>query len=764
MEDEMNSEHRMQNNPTVSRRAFLIGSGATATSLTMGWGLLAPNQVIADVRSLISPTLFFDIHADERVVVHINKAEVGQHVGTALAQFVADELEVDWENVSIDYIGYDARMGFHLTGGSWSINWTFDALSRAGASGRITMLEAAASKFGGAPTDYTVNKGVISGNGHTVTYGSLVASGVETRTFSEEELAAITLKSPEQRNYIGKNIAALDIPSKTNGSANYGIDASVPNMVVATPLVPPVRHGAKVISVDDTDARSIAGYQGFVIADDPVLEFYQTGIVLVAANTYFAARKAADLLDVKYDVGPNQNVSFADLEAENLRLIKTGEAESHFLKEGDAEASLANAETIVDATYTTAVNLHGCIEPQTALVEFKGDECHVYTGTQIQSFMVGDLVKLGIAEENIKVHQQLLGSSFGRRQYSDPHLMAAIAARALDKPVKVIFSREFENQMDYSRPVNAVNMKAAIIGNKIDGVRVSNAGSYLAPILAPFFMAPDATGDESRPKHDPFAVNGQDHWYTLPNHTIVTSHNQIAQDALPPGAVRAVGPGYQYFAVESFIDEVAHHIGKDPLSLRYELLDGAGKNAGSGATEGGAKRLAAVLRHVAEKTDYYKSLPNGEGIGLAVSAPQERNTAVWNACAAHVIVDEETGEFTVKKLTVASEHGTLVNPQHTKDQAMGATLWGLAFAILEDTPFENGVIQAPTFAEMNPLRMEHLVELDVEVLENGSYPVGVGEVAATVVAPAIANAIFNAVGARVRSLPITPEKVKAALV
>lgn len=750
-------------NTSVSRRGFLVGAGATAGSLTLGWGLIAPDMAHAATRSLISPTLFFDIHSDERIVVHIQKAEVGQHVGTALAQIVADELEADWDKVEIDYIGFDPRLGLHLTGGSWSINWTFDALSRAGASGRITLLEAAAEKFGGTVADYTAHKGVITGNGHTVTYGALVASGVTPRAFTEEDMAAITLKTADQRHIVGQNVPALDIPAKARGQAMYGIDASVPGMVVATPLIPPVRNGARVISVDDSAAKGVKGYVGHVVPTGPVIEHYMTGIVLAVADTYHAAKKAAELLEVEYDAGPNATVQLDDLRAENLRLIDSGEAESHFLKEGDADAALASAEAHVEAIYEVGINLHGALEPQTALVDIKDGICNVYTGTQIQSFMVGDLTKLGFEQDKIAVHQQYLGGSFGRRQYSDPHILAAMAAMELGKPVKVIYSREFEQVMDYSRPVNAVKLQAGLNGTTIAAMKAQNAGSYLIPILAPPFMAPDKTGNESAPMHDPFAVNGLDHWYTVPNQTVVTSLNEIAQSALPPGAVRAVGPGYQYFALESFVDEIAHQIGKDPLSLRLELLDGTGKNAGTGAQTDGAKRLAAVLREVVRRSGYGKRLPANEAIGLAVAAPQERPSAIWTGGAAHVAVDPETGAFEVKKLTLVSEHGTLVNPQITRDQSMGAGLWGLAFAMLEDVQFADGNILAESFQDMTPLRQENLPDLDVAVMESGNYPTGVGEASATVVAPAIANAIFSAVGARVRSLPITPEKVKAAM-
>lgn len=262
---------------------------------------------------------------------------------------------------------------------------------------------------------------------------------------------------------------------------------------------------------------------------------------------------------------------------------------------------------------------------------------------------------------------------------------------------------------------------------------------------------------------DSFAINGADHWYTIPNQHALLYQNMVAQNALPPGHLRSVGPGWQFFAVESFMDEIAHKLGRDPLELRLSLLDATGKNAGTGITTGGAKRLAAVLQNVADRAGYGSERPENSAIGLACVSSQERASASWTACAADVSVDPADSHVTVNKLTLATEVGAAVNPDGVKAQLTGSALWGVSLALHEVTTLTNGAIEASNYDDYTPLRMFDLPEINAEVLSVGGYPTGCGEPGTTVVAPAIANAIFAATGARVRSLPITADKVKAAM-
>lgn len=745
----------------VSRRGFLVGAGTASAVLTMGFVTVAPGKAFAAGNAVISPSIFFDIHADNRVVVHIAKAELGQHVGTALSQILAEELDADWDQISIEYVGFDPRHGLHLTGGSWSVNWTFDALSRAGAAGRIALLEAAAEKLGGAAADYTAAGGVITGNGHSVTFGELVGMGIEPRIFSEDDLKALTLKPAEQRKLIGQDIPALDIPDKVRGTADFGIDARVDGMVIGTPKTPPVRAGAKVLSVDDSAARQIKGYRNYVIMDNPLVG--HDGVVLAVADTYWAANQAAAALEVDYDLGQNTGVSLQDIHAESTRLIETGEQERIFVQEGDADAVLAGASETVTATYSTGINIHAPLEPQSALVHVQGNKVNIWAGNQFQTLMAGTIGGLGFKEENIHFTQMLLGGGFGRRLDPDAIVMATLASSQMGRPVKVIYSREFDTLMDYTRPASVMRMQACTKDGKIDAWRASSASPSASLRQLPVFMAPDLSGDETK-TFDPFAVNGADHWYTIENQKVLLSLNAIGQAATPSGHLRGVGPSWQFFAVESFIDEVAHSTGIDPLDFRLSMLDGTGKNAGTGAQEGGALRLAAMLKDVADRSGYRDAQPENEAIGIACVSAQERNTATWMACAAHVAVDPETGAFEVKKLTLGIEVGTTINPTGVKAQVEGSALWGLSIATLEDVGMEDGALTADNYyGGFAPTRMENLPILDVAVHETGRYPVGCGEPGVSVVGPAIANAIEKAVGARVRNLPITADKVKAAM-
>ncbi|HYX04370.1 MAG TPA: molybdopterin cofactor-binding domain-containing protein, partial [Reyranella sp.] len=257
---------------------------------------------------------------------------------------------------------------------------------------------------------------------------------------------------------------------------------------------------------------------------------------------------------------------------------------------------------------------------------------------------------------------------------------------------------------------------------------------------------------------DSFTVNGADFWYTVPNHQVRAILNELAQKATPSGQLRSVAPGWTFWAVESMIDELALAAGKDPVDFRLAMLDGAGDNAG------GAKKLANALRTAVGRSGYGSmKLPKNSGIGVACVSSQERATATWTACAAQVEVDPKSGEFKVNRLTLAMDLGTVVNPDGVKAQIEGSTLWGMSLALFEKAPLENGALQVSNFNDYTPLRMSQMPDLDISIIANNDPPSGCGEPAVTVVAPAIANAIYNAIGARVRSLPITAEAVKAAM-
>jgi len=333
---------------------------------------------------------------------------------------------------------------------------------------------------------------------------------------------------------------------------------------------------------------------------------------------------------------------------------------------------------------------------------------------------------------------------------------AVQAAKAVGKPVKVIYSRENDMTMDFSRPLTYQKVKAGVDG---DGKLVALSHDVVSAWPTqrwgiPDFLSPSV--DKKGPL-DAFTVNGSDFFYTVPNHNVRAIKNEMAHNATPSGQLRSVAPGWTFWAVESMIDEIAAATGKDPAQFRISLLDGAGKN------EGGAQRLRNTLLAAMGLAGYgTKKLPKGEGMGVACVSSQERATASWTACVAHVAV-APSGEVTVKKLTVATDVGTQVHPDNIRAQVEGAALWGLSLAMYEKATLKDGGIEQTNFDGYRPLRMSQMPEVAVAVIANGEKATGVGEPAVTVVAPAIGNAIFNASGARVRALPITAEAVKGAM-
>ena len=279
---------------------------------------------------------------------------------------------------------------------------------------------------------------------------------------------------------------------------------------------------------------------------------------------------------------------------------------------------------------------------------------------------------------------------------------------------------------------------------------------------APGFLADSV---DKKGRLDPASMNGSDFWYTVPNHFVRGIENELATAATPPGQLRSVAPAWNFWCIESFIDELAHKSGQDPLDMRIALLDATGKNAGTPPNSvGGAKRLRNALMVAAGKAAYgVKPLADNTGMGIAAVSSQERGSPSWTACVAEVHVDPASGAATVKKLTIAMDIGTVVNPDGTMAQLEGSALWGVSHALKEKCTVSNGAIDQANFDTYEVLRIDEVPEVDITLIESGHYPAGTREPVVTVVPPAIANAIDDAVGARVRELPITADAIKAAM-
>jgi isoquinoline 1-oxidoreductase subunit beta len=743
----------------LSRRWFLaLAGGAVLT------GYMAPSAA-AQTPSVAgySPSLWCVIDGDGRILVHVAKAEMGQHVGTALARILAEELEADWEDVELVHVDPDPKWGYMITGGSWSVNQSFEALSRAGAAGRIAMIEAGAAMLGAPVGECVARDSVVRHGDRAVSYGEIVAAAAVTRTFSDAELAAIPLKPPSERRLLGRDAAARDVPAKVTGSTVYGVDRRVDGMVYARPVLPPTRFGCRIASWTDDAARAVPGYLRTVEIDDPTGTCQ--GWLVAVADNWPAAAKAAELVDVRWETDPATAADEADMLAEGARLVGAEGAGSLVYRDGDPAAALAAGGEIVDRVYRTHTVLHMQMEPANAIVWRDGDRWRVHAGDQHPSLSVPLVAKaLGVAEDRIAAETSLIGGGFGRRLYCDFIVPAALAAKAMDRPVKLVFSRSDDAWFDNPRSptVQRIRTVADPDGSLQLYDHVCAAG-WPTWAQTPGFLA---DGFDGAGKVDPFAISGADHWYDATHQSIRLVRNERVHSACLPGYLRAVAPGYTTWAVETHIDELAIGLGVDPAAYRLSLLGARGRNAGHGPNGvGGALRLRAVLERAMEKAGWSgrAGLPDGEGMGIALGSGQEREMPTWSATVAHVAVDRRSGEVVVKRLVGVFDAGTLAHPDGALAQVEGGMLWGLSMALHESAEFKAGAPQDLNFDTYRPVAMPDVPAMEIEFLINDHMPVGLGEPGVIGVAPAIGNAIFDAVGARLRDMPIRPAAVLKAM-
>ena len=741
--------------PTATtRRGFMITVAAAGAMM----GLAAP--IGAEAAEGFEPTIWYRIGRDGTVTVNVIRAEMGQHVGTAIARIVADELEADWSKVKIDHVDSAAKWGLMVTGGSWSVWQSYPLMSQAGAAGRITLIEEGAKLLGVDPKACTARNSAVSGGGKSISYGDIVARGNMGRTFTADELGKLPIKPASERRLIGKASTQLDIPAKVDGTALYGLDAKVPGMVFARPKIPPTRNQSKVVSIDDSAAKAVPGYISSLALDDPSNTV--PGWVMVFADSFVAANNACDLVKVNWTSGETAKTSEADLQKRSAELIADPKAGSLVVEDPGVDAAFAAAKSKLERTYTTASALHFQMEPVNALAFEKDGVMEIHTGNQWQSLALPWLSKaLGRPEDKIVLKSYMLGGGFGRRLNGDYAVPAALAAKAIGKPVKMVCTRSDDTLFDSFRSPSVQVVKMAFgEGGKVTAMDHAAAAGWPTQVMAPFFM-PKGANDVA---YDPFAISGANHWYSVGAQRVRAVPNDLANIAFRPGWLRSVGPGWTNWAVESFMDEAALAAGKDPLAFRLAMLDGAGRNAGSAPNAvGGAKRQAAVLARLAKKVGWGQALPKNTGLGLATTFGQERDMPTWVACAARVNVDPVTGAVKVEKLTLVVDAGTIVSPDGALAQMEGAALWGMSLALFEGTQFADGQVQDTNLDSYTPLRMADVPEIEVEFIESTEAPVGLGEPATTVVGPAIGNAIFRASGARVRHLPIRPDAVLTAL-
>lgn len=640
------------------------------------------------------------VASDGTVTVMINHSEMGQGMTTALATLVAEELEVDLDQVRTEFAPADKRyrnpiFDSQTTGGSTSVRGEWDRLSRAGASARRRLITAAAQHWGVKQKDCVAEGGVVSHrpSGRRLGYGELAPSAANIK--APKRLA---LKRQDQCRLLGRAMPRLDVPDMVAGRTCYGIDVSLTGMRVASVVRCPV-VGGKVESFDAATALAVPGVE-------QVLAITR-GIAVVATDTW-AALRGREALRVNWDFGPHADLNNGAIEAQlKLALERRGDVRQ---RAGRVDRVFKHATRMVDADYATVPLAHATLEPMNCTARVTDDSCDVWAGTQSQEDTreTAALVS-GVPLERVQVHTQYLGGGFGRRLETDTVAEAVEIAKIIGSPVQVVWTRADDMQHDYYRPAYRARLRAALDaeGWPVAWFRRSASQS----------VAGEACAELA---------------YAIPN---IRSEFVEVESPVPAGAWRSVGAGHDAFVVESFIDELAHAAGQDQFEYRRTLLRDA-------------PRHRAVLELAA----------NAAGWGSTAPAGRHRGIAVYHSFGSYVAevaeVSIEDTVVRVHRVVCAIDCGRVVNPDGIRAQLEGGIAFGLSGALKEAITIEQGRVTQSSFQDYPILTIDEMPEVEVHIVESNEPPGGVGEPGVPPIAAAVANAIMAATGNRLRTLPL----------
>jgi isoquinoline 1-oxidoreductase subunit beta len=711
----------------VSRRSFLKTGALIGGGLMLGFSLPLRRPfraASAQSTSSFAPNAFIRIGADDVVTIIVNKSEMGQGVYTSLPMLIAEELEVDWSKIRVEPAPVDlaynhTEWGIQGTGGSTSVWSEWERLRKAGATARAMLVKAAADIWKVDPASCLAEKGFVIHNPtqRKISYGRLVEKASQM-----EPPKDVPLKEPKDFKIVGKPRRRLDTPEKTNGKAIFGIDAKVPGMLTAVVARPPV-FGGKLKTFNADKARAEPGVKEVVQID--------SGVAIIA-DGFWSANKGRDALEVVWDEGPLAALSTSGMREQYLNLAKTPGALAR--KEGNPDTVLSKAAKQVQVEYEVPYLAHACMEPLNCLVDLRPDSCEIWTGTQFQTVDRNAAASVvGLKPEQVKIHTTFLGGGFGRRAnpHSDFVTEAARVAKAVKKPVKVIWTREDDMKGGYYRPMWYDRIAAGLDekGNLIAWRHTIVGQSILSG--TPF----DPKGDV-----DPASVEGaKEIPYEIPN-ILVDLHTP--KIGVPVQWWRSVGHSHTAFVVESFIDEVAHEAGKDPYEFRRKLLAKHPRHYG-------------VLKLAAEKAGWGRPLAKGRGRGIAV----HESFGSFVAQVAEVSVSA-AGKIRVHRVVCAIDCGKIVNPNTIKAQMESGIVFGLSAALHGEITFQKGRVEQSNFNDYPLLRLNEMPLVEVHIVSSREKSGGVGEPGVPPIAPAVANAIFAATGKRIRGLPIRPEELK----
>ena len=720
----------------INRRNFLKSTGLLAIGFslpTLGKANSLTQLTAEAVDLELSPYIL--ITKDNKITVLCPRPDMGQGTAQSMPMLVAEELGVSMEQINIIFTSGATKYGSQLSGGSSSVRTRWKPMREAGAAAREMLTKAAANRWGVAENDcYTEGGKVFNkkttpdprgeakpnsplGSGAYFTFGELVDDASKLEVPKEPKL-----KSVKDFKLIGKSIPRQDIPVKTNGKAQFGIDFKMPNMVYAVMLHAPHIHG-KVKSIDDSQALKVAGVRKVLKAERSMPHKTVECVAVIADNTW-AAIEGRKALKVEWEASDFSNASTAAYYA-NLQKLKTEEGFTMDDKKGDITEGFKNAAKTIEAEYITPFTAHASIEPENATAWVQGDKVEIWAPIQGPDGLIQEISqKFKFKPENIKINTLLMGGAFGRKAYLDYVCEAVYLSKQLNQPVKLTWTREDDLTQGPFRP----GMLNILRG----GLDASGVVSTLEhKIVGSWFFMQLWKVPAAKMTFWSEGMNQADSPYTIPNR----AHKFVdAETDIPTVWWRSVYGSTNVFASESFTDELAHAAKKDPLEMRMEMLKDS-------------PRFIEVLKVLKEKSGYGKPLPNGQAMGIAAARTFE------TICAHAIIVSKQGAGVKIEKVISVIDCGIAINPDQVRAQTEGNIVMGLSAAVKAPITIENGKVVETNYHLFTPLRINEMPKVEIHIMPNELEPSGVGEPGLPPVAPALTNAIFNLTGKRLRTLP-----------
>jgi isoquinoline 1-oxidoreductase subunit beta len=721
-------------NKQISRRNFLSGSAGLTFAFAVSPQLDVAGEALA--QTSFGPNVWMTIATDGTITIVSPAAEMGQGSFTALPAIVAEELDADWTKVrpilppqwEEKKYGNPAYDGAFQTTASSSVKGYFKGLRLAGAQARRVLIDAAAARWNVPAVELTTEPSVVvhKASGRRLSYGEIAAfakSPAELPKIEEKDL-----KSPANFCLIGKDVPRVDVPSKVTGAAKYAIDVQVPDMVYAAVLQPPYPGGTPQ-AVDDAAARKVPGITDIVMLPEGV------GVVGASVEATQAAKR---LLKVTWS---NVPAARHDSETALGQFAEIGRDKSRggvvYDRVGDAKAAMASAARVFRGEYRTRYLYHAQMEPlsATAAVSPDGTSAEIWAGTQGPTNALNQVARLLKTDRNkLVLHQHTLGGGYGRRSQQEVIVEAVRLAKAVGKPVKLIWSREDDLTFGKFRPMTAHHIEA---GFDAGGKLVAWHHRVISESVIAY------TSGDPKPRPDRIVMKGSPiPQYPIPNklaeHVIVPGHARLA-------AWRGVGNGHNAFAAECFLDEIAKELSKDPVAFRLELAEGQ-------------PRMQHLLRVVAEMSDWTRKR-DGRGLGVATMVKDD----TLAAGVAEVSVDRASGRIKVHNVWCALDAGIAVQPKNLAAQTEGSIVYGLGHVLREQVIIKDGQVQQSNFTDYEIARMSDVPNIEIRVVSTNNPPTGGGEDGLPVLACAVGNAIATLTGVRLRELPFSPERVRGAL-